>query len=382
MMFWALMLLMAAFLGHTVLMVFTMNWLYGCPFPKRVTKVLRKVYAVLIAVGCAYLAWSLYDFGWNWSRLLAEGEPFVRVYSRICWLAGLVLFPLATGYNRLIRNPAVLLSNHSKTVNVVKELGFKPVGLGKRRRLAQLPFNQCFEVEFSERTLQLPQIPESWEGLRILHLSDLHFCGTPDRSFYHQVVRHCGNWDADIVAVTGDFVDTDRHHRWIVPVLGRLRWRIAAFAILGNHDAWRAPALLRRRLRRIGMRVLGDSSETIDVRGEPMVVVGHEGPWFSPPDMSQCPPEGFRLCLSHTPDNIIWAQKNRIGLVLAGHVHGGQICLPFFGSIFVPSRYSRRYDGGTFREGKTVMHVSRGLAGEVPLRYNCRPEVTLLVLQR
>jgi predicted MPP superfamily phosphohydrolase len=88
------------------------------------------------------------------------------------------------------------------------------------------------------------------------------------------------------------------------------------------------------------------------------------------------------LCLSHTPDNFAWAKRHRVDLMLAGHVHGGQIRLPWTGSIFVPSRYSRRYDHGTFHEGPTVMHVSRGLAGEVPLRYNCRPEVTLIVLQR
>ncbi len=113
-----------------------------------------------------------------------------------------------------------------------------------------------------------------------------------------------------------------------------------------------------------------------------MTVIGHEGPWFAAPDLTGCPPEGFRLCLSHTPDNLPWAKERHIDLVLAGHVHGGQIRLPVVGSIFVPSKFSRRYDGGTFHEGPTVMHVSRGLAGEVPLRINCRPEVTLVVLRK
>jgi len=378
----SLLLLVGACGGHTVVMVFTMNWLYGCPFPKKVTKPLRKIYAVLILAGCAYITWSLYVFHFDWLRLLADSYPTFSAYVCICWAAAFVMCPLTTAYNWLIRDPAVLLNNHTETVDVAKELGFKPVGLGKKRDLARLPFNQCFDVDFSERTLKLPQIPPAWDGLRILHLSDLHFCGTPDRSFYHHVIQRCLAWDADIVAVTGDFVDTDQHHRWIVPILGRLRWKVAAFAILGNHDAWRDPALIRRRLRRIGMRVLGNGWETLEVRGQPMVVIGHEGPWFGLPELSGCPATGFRLCLSHTPDNFGWAQQHRIDLVLAGHVHGGQIRLPLVGSIFVPSKFSRRYDGGTFREGPTVMHVSRGLAGEVPLRYNCRPEVSLVVLRR
>ena len=215
-------------------------------------------------------------------------------YTWLCWLTAAVLFPATTVYNRLIRHPAALLSNHTQTVDIAKELGFKPLGLGKRRHLARLPFNQCFEVDFTERSLKLPQIPPAWDGLKILHLSDLHFCGTPDRAFYDRVVQRCLSWDADIVAVTGDFVDTDRHHRWIVPVLGRLRWQIAAFAILGNHDAWRDAAVVRRRLRRIGMRVLGTGWESLDVRGEQMVVIGHEGPWFDAPDLTGLPlPKGF-----------------------------------------------------------------------------------------
>src|SRR5437870_1659061 len=76
----------------------------------------------------------------------------------------------------------------------------------------------------------------------------------------------------------------------------------------------------------------------LDVRGHQMIVIGHEGPWFRPPDVSDCPPEGFRLGLSHTPDNLPWAKRHRIDLMLAGHVHGGQIRLPLVGSIFVPSK--------------------------------------------
>jgi predicted MPP superfamily phosphohydrolase len=76
-----------------------------------------------------------------------------------------------------------------------------------------------------------------------------------------------------------------------------------------------------------------------------------------------------------------WAKRQRIDLVLAGHVHGGQVRLPPFGSILVPSRCGRRYDHGAFEEAGTLLHVSRGLSGEHPVRYNCVPEVTLLTLR-
>jgi uncharacterized protein len=140
--------------------------------------------------------------------------------------------------------------------------------------------------------------------------------------------------------------------------------------------------LIRRRLRRLRMHVPGNTWQQIEVRGEPLVVIGHEGPWFHPePDLRSCPSEPFRLCLSHTPDNIRWARRAGVDLMLSGHVHGGQIRFPLFGSVLVPSRYGRRYDCGVFDEAPTLLHVSRGLSGDHPLRYRCRPEVTLLTLR-
>jgi uncharacterized protein len=380
---WSLPLLLAACLGHTVFMVFTMNWFYSWPFPKFVTKALRKTYSVLITLGCAALAWALWQSEFDWSRLAAEGPMWIWAYACYCWMVGLVLFPAATIYNASIRNPPTLLGNHTHTLDVARELGFKPAGHGKRGWLARLPYNQCFEVDFSERALRLPQIPEAWDGLKILHLSDLHFCGTPDRVFYKAVFERCCAWEADIVALTGDVVDSSKHHRWIAPLLGRVPWKIAGFAILGNHDAWLDDQIIRRRLRRIGYHVLGNGWETLDVRGVAMTVIGNEYPWFAPaPNLARCPRDGFRLCLSHSPDSFGWAKRHHIDLVLAGHVHGGQIRVPVTGAIMVPSKYGRRYDFGTFHEGQTVMHVSRGLAGETPLRINCRPEVTLIQLKR
>ena len=99
------------------------------------------------------------------------------------------------------------------------------------------------------------------------------------------------------------------------------------------------------------------------------------------PDLRDCPVGPFRLCLSHTPDYVRWARRHGIDLMLAGHVHGGQVRVPVLESLFVPSCYSRKYDCGTFHEPPTVTYVSRGLAGKIPLRWNCRPEVTRITLR-
>jgi predicted MPP superfamily phosphohydrolase len=237
------------------------------------------------------------------------------------------------------------------------------------------------EIALTVKTLALP-IPREWDGLTVLHVSDLHFCGTPAREYHERVLDLCMDWKPDVVALTGDYVDSLAHHAWLEPLLGKLQGREAKLAILGNHDHWYEPEQVRDRLRKLGYRSPRNAWEVVPIRGLPMVVIGDERPWVKPaPDLTGCPADVFRLCLSHTPDNIAWAMANHADLMLSGHVHGGQVRLPLFGSLVVPSMYGRRYDSGTFCEGRTVLHVSRGVAGKHPLRFNCRPEVTLLVLR-
>jgi predicted MPP superfamily phosphohydrolase len=381
----AAVLLVGVCAGHTTLFVRLHNWLYGVVVSHFWNHWLR-VLAALAGPATLFALWYAHGLDLTAAAFAPSGTPgsvLLAGYLVVCLLVGYGVLPAVTVYRLRRRPPAALASNHTHTVDVAKELGYRPLGRGKHRLAARLPGNEVFQADFRELTVRLPRLPAAWDGLTVLHLSDLHLCGTPDRDYFEYVMERCATWEPDLVALTGDVVDSKRHHRWIVPVLGRLRWRVAAFAILGNHDSWLDVQPIRRRLRRVGMRVLANTWERHEVRGQPLVVIGHEGPWFPPgPDLAGCPADGFRLCLSHTPDHLGWARRHGIDLMLAGHVHGGQVRLPVLGSVFVPSRFGRRYDCGTFYEPPTLLHVSRGLGGDHPLRYNCRPEVTKLVLRR
>jgi predicted MPP superfamily phosphohydrolase len=380
----SLLLFAGACAGHATLLVALHNALYGGILSRPLSHALR---CLTVLAGPLGIVLFLRFHGFD----VLSALPFrpdaplgwpLSLYLVACLLAGFVLLPAVLVRDALRRPPAALASNHGRVIDVAAELGYTPLGKGHARYMARLPGNECFQVELAERTFHLDRLPAAWDGLTILHLSDLHLQGTPDKAYFRYVMDQCAAWEPDLVALTGDLVDSDWHHRWIVPLLGRLRWRLGAFAILGNHDEWRDPPLIRRRLRKIGMQVLGNSWTEIEVRGERLVVIGQEEPWFRPgPDLSGCPEGVFRLCLSHTPDHIAWARRHGIDLVLAGHNHGGQVRLPLLGPLLVPSRYGRRYASGSFHEPPTVMHVSRGLGGEEPLRYNCRPEVTLLILR-
>jgi predicted MPP superfamily phosphohydrolase len=377
-------LFFGACVGHVAILVYSLNWWYGLPLPHRILSTFRLLHGILVVVGVAGFgyAWFLFYPLTHWLCLETPKDLIAVGYTVACALVGWLIVPAITIKRFFRAKPSVLASNHTETFDVAAKLGFKPAARGRHWLLAHLPGNEIFKVDLAERVLRLPRLPAAWDRLTILHMTDLHFSGTPNRVFYQEVTRRCRDWDPDLVAITGDFVDGPYFHRWILPTLGWLRARVACFAVLGNHDSWYEPEGVKRRLEGLGIRVLDNSWTKIDVCGQPLVVVGHQGPWFRPgPDLSGCPDGPFRLCLSHTPDNIAWAKQNQIDLMLAGHVHGGQIRFPVIGSVLVPSVYSRRYDCGVFDEPPTVLHVSRGLGGQHPVRYNCRPEVTKLVLR-
>jgi predicted MPP superfamily phosphohydrolase len=366
--------------GHLALMVGCHNACYGRNLGKRVMRLVHLLFGGL-TVAVPLVVWLNGDLYALLFPILGAGAAWVATgYAWLAVLAGTVWLPLVTLWRAVRREPVVAC--RSEVVDVARVLGRRPFG-PEHAFLARLPGNEIYHIEYVEKTLCLPRLPAAWDGLTLLHLTDLHLHGTPDRDWFRVVMDRCADWHPDLVCITGDVADSYAHQRWIVPILGRLRWRCAAFAILGNHDHRYDVAFIRRRLRRLGMHVPANDWLSLEVRGEPLIVIGHEGPWLAgAPDLAGCPEGAFRLCLSHTPDNIRWARRAKVDLMLSGHVHGGQIRFPLFGSMLVPSAYGRSFDCGTFDLPPTLLHVSRGLSGEHPVRYNCKPEVTLLTLRR
>jgi predicted MPP superfamily phosphohydrolase len=362
-----------AILGHLVLLVGTHNYLYGQPYPKWVSKLVHLGHLVaFLALPIGLVA------GWGftlenlflWPPSCAT-HGAILAYLAVCWLYALGVFPAVTLLRSLRRDP---------TLRSTSEVVVVPCR-HSRHWLATLPGNEIYRVDYHTRELCPPRLPAALDGLKILHLSDLHFHGIPDRDYFEAVILRCNEWEPDIVALTGDIVDSDRHHRWIVPILGRLRWKVAGFAILGNHDHRLDTSVIRRRLRRIGFQVLANTVAELEVHGVPMRVIGHEGPWLQPEPQWLGRDDTFQICLSHTPDNIEWARQKQVDVMLSGHVHGGQIRVPVVGPVFMPSVYGRRYDQGVFQCDPTLLIVSRGLSGEHTVRYHCCPEVGLVTLR-
>ena len=371
-------------LGHGCLLMMAVNYVYALPLRRQFLKSFRAFMGLLILGGPIVFVIAcgvrLTDF-----IRTADESPFqiaLAFYLGLVLTIGAVVLPLVTLQRNIRPRPDAVIDEQTTTIDVAAALEERPYGDGKTAWMAKLPFNKPFRVDFTTLTLALPNLPPSWDGLTILHLSDLHFLGTPSKPFFDYIVKQCmADGVPDLLMISGDIVDTDEHIAWIPSVLGNLRWNLGAFAILGNHDWWQDFNRVRDELSKLGISVMSGKCESLDVRGAKLIVMGHEGPWFKEvPDLSNCPSDGFRILLSHTPDNIRWAQRHQVSLMLSGHNHGGQVRLPLFGSIFVPSKFSRRYDMGTFFEPPTLLHVVRGLSGKEPIRFCCNAQVTRIVL--
>jgi uncharacterized protein len=374
---------LAAWVGHACIWVTLLNSLYGQALPKRLLKPWRLLTGLVI-LGFPLIVWlvgsqpiPLDGIGPPEAPPLGAGATIAIAYLGLCFVFGGFVFPIITIARLLRETPACLIAESTRTLDLWPELGHKLIGNGHFAWMTRLPGNCVFRIDFTDLTLALPELPLELDGLTILMLSDLHFHGTPARPYFDRIIDELTAAPVpDLVCLIGDYVDSDTHHEWIAPILGRLTATGAKFAILGNHDEHHDPAKLRGELAATGYTVLGNTWQLATIRGVSCVVMGHEGPRFAPaPDLAAAPPGLFRLCLSHTPDNFYWGIANRINLMLCGHVHCGAIRLPVIGPIFVPSIYGRRFDSGVFFKNGTAMVVSRGVSGKEPLRFRCNPQV-------
>jgi uncharacterized protein len=375
-----------AFVGHTAICVWLFNRLHAMAWPCRVIRRLERgillfAAVVLMVYGVRWLVAGVCIYG---------GEPLTTldavwlIYPMGCLAAALAAIPYWAVPKMLARTPAALQSNHTARVDLVRELGARPTGTQMTALFAAIPGNEIFSLAVQTKQLRLPQLPAELSGLRIAHLSDLHMTGRFTRPFYEEIVRQTNDLEPDLIALTGDICEKEKCLDWVVPVLGKLTARYGKFFVLGNHETRLDDVSpLRELLAEAGFIDVAGRWITSSVASTQVLLAGSELPWFGiAPDMAAAPDGPLRVLLSHSPDQLPWAKRAGFDLMLAGHNHGGQIRLPLIGPLITPSRYGSRYAGGLYSEPPTLLHVTRGIAGLHPLRFNCPPELALLVLVR
>jgi predicted MPP superfamily phosphohydrolase len=242
-----------------------------------------------------------------------------------------------------------------------------------------------FHLAVNTKTLIVPRLPAELDGLSITHLSDLHFTGKITRPFFDRVMEETMALHGDLIAITGDIQESEQCYAWLPLTLGQLRAPQGVYFVLGNHDRrMQDVGRLRQELTSLGLVDLGVQTQEFTARNQLIQLAGNELPWFGPPrelPARTSQPAALRILLSHSPDQIRWAGQRDFDLMLAGHTHGGHIRFPIVGPVVCPSRYGVKYAAGVFYERPTLLHVSRGISGLDPVRFNCPPELTKLVLR-
>ena len=251
-----------------------------------------------------------------------------------------------------------------------------------------------FEAQWLERReLRVPVagLPPELDGLSILHLSDFH-AGTPSLNLrtMQAAVAYGVSQQPDMVVVTGDIIAHPRGQQPVFDQLARLDPPLGMYASLGNHDTGSTRDPFSRGVvpdswGDAPVQLLRDRSVMVEHGRVPIEVAGLEPePWIrgrSRPERLFTGPGGLRILLSHFPDVVDDLPPGTCSLVLAGHLHGGQICLPRPGGRLRLSHTRWRYLDGIHRVGDTTLVVSRGTGTTlVPFRLLARPEASLLRL--
>lgn len=254
----------------------------------------------------------------------------------------------------------------------------------RRGRWIQLGLG--WDLSHIEIDLPIAGLPPALDGLRLLHLSDPHLHASWHRS-YDRALERIAGLNVDLIAFTGDWIEDKFDHRTGLATALRfargLRSKFGTFSCLGNHDGdLLAPHLLDAGVHVLvgERRAIAGGDATLEVIGLPSVYRTDLSDAllesFGPPTAT-----AFRLALCHFPD-----QVRRIGplaphLMLAGHTHGGQICLPGGYPIIRHDSLPRRQIYSLHRFGPTWLHTSRGLGcSKWNVRLFCPPEITVIRL--
>lgn len=251
-------------------------------------------------------------------------------------------------------------------------------------------------LELNAYTITSSQLPESFDGYRIAHISDLHNAQMgKDNEKLLTMLREA---DPDIIAITGDLIDSRNTNLAIALQFVQEAVKIApCYYVAGNHEARiNTYSKFKNGLVSAGVFVLEDDSAEICTDGESIILIGVNDPSFqtdyllgdsetimhSTLSRLHADGDGFAILLSHRPELFDTYVNHNIDLILSGHAHGGQFRIPFIGGVLAPNQgFFPEFDSGIYTDGNTNMLVSRGIGNSIfPFRVNNRPEVILIEL--
>ncbi len=255
--------------------------------------------------------------------------------------------------------------------------------------LAALVCRDNLQVRTVGYDLRFPDLPEGFDGLKIMQISDLHGRDILAR----QLLIRAEAEAPDLILLTGDLVDGEGQLARLEPLIRELAAIAPAYYVTGNHEwALADTEGFLRDLSGLGVTLLRNSFVTLERSGDRLLLAGVEDPngyadMKTPEALArelEAAGGGFSLLLAHRPE--LFPDYAALGfrVVFSGHTHGGMLRLPFLGGVLAPGHVLfPEYDGGLFTLGGSTMVLSRGLAGVNGLPRIFNPmEVPVAVLHR
>ena len=252
-------------------------------------------------------------------------------------------------------------------------------------------------LELNTYTISSSKLPQSFDGYRIAHVSDLH--NTEMGKDNEKLLAMLRDADPDMIAITGDLIDSRNTDIEVALQFIREAVKIApCYYVTGNHEARvNEYGELKAGMEAAGVTVLEGVRTENSMEGETITLIGVNDPSYQTDylfgdsetvmntklEELHTEKDGYTILLSHRPELFDTYADHGIDLVLSGHAHGGQFRLPFIGGLVAPNQgFFPEYDAGIYTEGNTNMLVSRGIGNSIlPFRINNRPEVILIELQ-
>ena len=248
------------------------------------------------------------------------------------------------------------------------------------------------DLEISRYEVKSQKLPESFDGFKIVQLSDLHGAEFGDDGM--ELVEKVKELEPDIIALTGDFVTDEGDLAAVEKLAGRLTELCPVYFVSGNHEFGSGLAVkVRNILERAGVKYLSNEYLTIS-RGEDGILLGGvEDPlayadMLSPDELAQkmndAAPDAFKILLGHRNYWMTEYPELPVDLIFCGHAHGGLIRIPGVGGLIgTDRRLFPDFDAGQFNNGRYTLIVSRGLGNSVPIpRVFNRPEIVCVELTR
>ncbi|HEX4612064.1 MAG TPA: metallophosphoesterase [Urbifossiella sp.] len=235
--------------------------------------------------------------------------------------------------------------------------------------------------------VHVPRLPAAFDGLRVAFLADIHHGPYVALDHVAAVVRTTLALQPDVVVLGGDYSSAEA--RFIGPcfeVLTGLKAPLGVYGVLGNHDYWHGIAESHAGFQSSRIMELTNAGVWLERGGNRVRLAGVDDLWCGRAHLESALGDARNddacVLVSHNPDFAEKLRDGRVGLVLSGHTHGGQLNVPGFGAPIVPSRYGQKYLKGLVQAPITNVYVSRGLGtSAAPMRFRSPPELTLLTLR-